>query len=572
MIRYHIEGIKYWHGQLMIKGWAIGEEGQEVSIRLTEKGRDLDISLVRRERPDLAGLYQAEGGAGITWGFCITAFPEESEILGLFLCGLTQQIVVKIHLERLLNGLPTEQCWEEQGMSGFGRKIKKTVKRVLLSEKEQDGETLLSVTGVLSQGKRERLKELKRKADMLSGPLFSIVVPVYRPERRHLEEMLESVLGQVYENWELCIAEASMDGGSTLAVIRPYEEKDSRIRIKTVSNQGISGNTNVAFAMAKGEFVVMLDHDDLLEPDALYQAAKWLERQPDLDFIYTDSDLTDEYGMEFHSPLYKEDWSEETMYSANYINHLSIIRRSVLEQAGGWRTELDGAQDWDLFFRVSETACKIASIPKVLYHWRTAASSTANSMDTKPYARKAQLLAVQGHLERTGRKGQVIFDEDTGSFRVRWKETPSYRILHYGERIEAKEGQDLDQVLIFHPPGILISAQAAGELAAFAAQPDVAFVVPKLLFKDGTIKSIGIGEHYKGKAPHVSDCYGSADWYRNPKKVEPDCVAVSIKHLMLFWSDGKPVLPENMREYSERAGEKGFRNVMTPFAEAVTEE
>ena len=146
---------------------------------------------------------------------------------------------------------------------------------------------------------------------------------------------------------------------------------------------------------AKGEFIAMLDHDDLLDPDALYETVRALNNDKSLDFIYSDSDLTDSDTMRFYNPLYKPDWSLHTMYSANYITHFSVIRTSIIKKAGGWNPAMDGAQDWDLFLRVSEITDKIYHIPQILYHWRVAESSTARDIGTKPYALDAQIRAIQ---------------------------------------------------------------------------------------------------------------------------------------------------------------------------------
>ena len=162
----------------------------------------------------------------------------------------------------------------------------------------------------------------------------------------------------------------------------------------------------------------MLDHDDLLDPDALYETVRALNNDKSLDFIYSDSDLTDSDTMRFYNPLYKPDWSLHTMYSANYITHFSVIRTSIIKKAGGWNPAMDGAQDWDLFLRVSEITDKIYHIPQILYHWRVAESSTARDIGTKPYALDAQIRAIQSHLDRTGRNGRAYF-EDRVSYLIR---------------------------------------------------------------------------------------------------------------------------------------------------------
>lgn len=172
--------------------------------------------------------------------------------------------------------------------------------------------------------------------------------------------------------------------------------------------------------MARGQWIAMVDHDDLLEPDALAEAVRLLKDKPKAGFIYTDSDLTDMDGIKFYNTLLKPDWSPETLYSANYITHFSMIRKDIIEAADGFDPQMDGAQDWDIFFKAAERAEEICHIPKVLYHWRVAKTSTARSVETKPYALDAQLRAINAHFRRMGYEAQAFFqDRDRYLIRVK---------------------------------------------------------------------------------------------------------------------------------------------------------
>ena len=265
---------------------------------------------------------------------------------------------------------------------------------------------------------------------------ISIVVPAYQTPERFLREMIESVIAQTYGNWELCIADASpvIETGkkndvkdkerqtALTAVIREYQDKDDRIRYEILSeNEGISGNTNEAIKMASGDFVGFLDHDDLLEPDALYEVMSKIAADEQTDVIYTDEDKVNKKATKHLIPNMKPDFNPDLLRSNNYICHFLVVRRSIIEQIGGFRKEFDGAQDYDFIFRCVEKARKIAHVHHVLYHWRTHSGSTSDNPDSKLYAFEAGKRAVESHLERAGVKAQVEHADDLGYYRVRYE-------------------------------------------------------------------------------------------------------------------------------------------------------
>jgi len=252
-------------------------------------------------------------------------------------------------------------------------------------------------------------------------PLLSIVVPVYRVKRQYLEECIRSVLAQTYEDWELCIADGCPEAKDNRAFLTRIASEDSRVKLTLLDeNRGISGNSNAALATATGEFVVLLDHDDVLPPFALYDVVKYLSADRNLDVIYSDHDYIDETSRRLE-PLFKPDWSPELMLSANYITHLTVIRRGLFEQVGGFDTSVDSAQDWDFFFRVVRTTQRIAHIPKVLYHWRKHVSSTALNAVMHPSTIQAQLHSIQRHLKTLGWAAQPEMDKDY-RVHIRWLE------------------------------------------------------------------------------------------------------------------------------------------------------
>lgn len=268
---------------------------------------------------------------------------------------------------------------------------------------------------------REEL-EKQRKKKWNYGPKISIIVPAYKTPEAFQRQLMDSLLAQTYANWELCIANASPEDASMEYVLKEYAKKDSRILWKKLEeNKGIAENTNEAFAMATGEFAGLLDHDDLLAPNALYEVAKALETEPDIDVLYTDEDkVRGDEVLEHFQPHLKPDFNIDLLRSNNYICHFFVVRKSLLEKTGGFRREYDGAQDYDFIFRCTQAAGKIHHIPEILYHWRTHQSSTADNPESKLYAFEAGKRAIEENLRQNGLIGEVSHTKDYGFYRVKY--------------------------------------------------------------------------------------------------------------------------------------------------------
>lgn len=254
-----------------------------------------------------------------------------------------------------------------------------------------------------------------------SACVFSIAVPVFRTPAKFLCEMIESVRSQSFPFWELCLANADPEDREVAEILERYCREDRRIRVKNLKeNKGISENTNAALAMARGEFVGLLDHDDLLAPDALYEMAARLEKDGGIDVFYTDEDkVTTDLSEHFQSHL-KPDFNLDLLRSNNYICHFFVVRREIAERIGGFRPEFNGAQDYDFIFRCTEEAEKIVHIPRILYHWRVHSASTADNPASKMYAYEAGKRAIEGNLERSGVRGVVSLRQDYGFYDVHY--------------------------------------------------------------------------------------------------------------------------------------------------------
>lgn len=259
-------------------------------------------------------------------------------------------------------------------------------------------------------------------------PQISILLPVYKIDRKMFQHTIESVLAQSYQNWQLCIAFAYPEDQKLSDYIDSITSSHERISTTVIEqNEGISANSNASLKLATGEFIALLDHDDVLAPSALFEIVKFLNENPDHDFLYSDKDCIDETGSQRLNALFKPEWSPEMMYSVNYLTHFNVIRRSIVEQIGGFRSETDGAQDWDLFLRVSQVTDKITRVPGVSYHWRIHLGSTSTGIEAKPYAVAAQLKTVQDHIIAQGLSATVELNNDSG-FRIVWDEKPQTTI------------------------------------------------------------------------------------------------------------------------------------------------
>lgn len=263
-------------------------------------------------------------------------------------------------------------------------------------------------------------RQRKEKFDYM--PLISILVPVYNTPESFLKQMIQSVRAQTYGNWELCIANANPGNKEVGDILRIASEKDKRIRVTDVpENEGIAQNTNAALKIASGEYVGLLDHDDLLTKDALYEVVKALNQQEKPEMLYSDEDKVTTDLTEHFQPYMKPDFNLDLLRSNNYICHFFVAKKSLIEDVGAFRGEFNGAQDYDLILRCSEKAAGIAHIPRILYHWRVHKASTADNPASKMYAFDAGKSAIEDHLKRCGQDGEVSHAKDLGYYRVKYE-------------------------------------------------------------------------------------------------------------------------------------------------------
>ena len=263
-------------------------------------------------------------------------------------------------------------------------------------------------------------------------PTFSIVVPLYKTPEKYLKALVNSVKNQTYADWTLYLSDGSGMNSPLTGLLTELEKSDSRIHILRNEQQlRIAQNTNVALAAADGDFIVFADHDDLLTRDALYECVVALNKNRDIEFIYTDEDKISSNGKQYFLPHFKSDFNIDLLRSMNYFCHLCVVKKELLEKVGYLNPDFDGAQDYDFVLRCVEKTNQIYHIPKILYHWRTDSNSTSTNPESKKYAFEAGRRAIETHCKRQGYNVEVTDGKYPGIYRVKyfWKESPLISII-----------------------------------------------------------------------------------------------------------------------------------------------
>jgi GT2 family glycosyltransferase len=362
-----------------------------------------------------------------------------------------------------------------------------------------------------------KLEEMRRESRaFVAQPLISIITPVFNTRVDWLRRAIDSVLAQVYENWELLLIDDASTERSTTDFLSQVQQRDSRIRVhRREKNGGISAASNDGLTQARGDWIGLLDHDDLLEPDALFQTAKLLQTNHDVDLVYSDEDKLTEEG--FASPMLKPDWSPDFFLSYNYVCHFTTFRRALAQELGGFRAEFDGSQDYDLFLRMFEKSQRIAHVPRVLYHWRRTDQSVADNIRRKPGALEAGRRAIEGHFARTGARARVTVDWRTHAYCVRreLEDTKKISIVTgaRGERLKQKTNYpNFEMVVVdpsiaynpivqqMHSPWILfldedvepMDGDWLSIMAEHVQRPEVGAVGARLICDDETIEHAGV--------------------------------------------------------------------------------
>lgn len=406
LIEYHIDREEILYDTMLeIQGWVMDQRGEAEVKLLNMDGSPVPCRLSRGRRPDVVERRNLDSDYKTREiGFRISASAEEikGKKAVLKFSGTSAEKSYEIDIQKLRR--------EKKPEGLFGR-FKKNEKGSRDDYEEWRKSRSLS-----------RFEGWKQKRAVFSyAPVISIVIPLYNTPLPYLDELLKSIQGQTYRKWQLCLADGSTDDKVRFHLKKHYG-REKRISYKKLrENKGISQNTNEAISLARGEFLMLCDHDDTLEPDALYEIVKALNENPEADAVYTDEDKVSMDGRHYFDPHFKSDFNLFRFRENNYICHIFAVQKSVAEKAGLFRPEFDGAQDYDFIFRCCEKAREIVHIPKALYHWRCHMESTAADPSSKAYAYEAGKRAVEEHYKRQGIPAEVEMTERPGWYRSRVK-------------------------------------------------------------------------------------------------------------------------------------------------------
>ena len=397
-MHFYVDDVFYRDGKLNVIGVLFSDASEEkprLTVRV--KGREVPFELTWGRRPDV--------------GYAFFHDPERSEC-GIFLvipAGASD--ILKITGQEFLDGKVIDEKTFTLGAPIL--RARNAAKKTLTFAKDK----LRIVYNLVRpfrhehaytmwfQNMRTAPKEIEeeRREELPGGPFFSILTPVYRTPVRYLTEMISSVLNQSYRNFELILVNADPADKDAAKVLRMFEEADPRVVVAELTeNKGIAGNTNAALSLAKGDYVAMLDHDDTLEYDALYEYAKKILEAPETDLLYCDEDKMKEETDYYFYPNFKPDLDPDMLFSNNYICHFLCVRKSLALYVGGWNDAYNGAQDFDFILKCTEQTGHVAHIPKVLYHWRSYRASTSRNMGNKDYAIDAGARAINASYRRRG--------------------------------------------------------------------------------------------------------------------------------------------------------------------------
>lgn len=401
LVEYHLDRVEILYDTMLeIQGWVVDQRGSvEVTVH-QEDASLLDCRISRGRRPDVVERRNLdEEYKTQEIGFRISAALPEikgGEII-LHFCGDSVTKTYTIDIEELR---------KQNKPKGF-------LSRLFGKESVAEG----GYEAWLARHKVDKrtLRRQKHSA-FAQKPLISIVIPLYCTSLPYLKELLESVRRQSYENWQLCLADGSPDDKAKEFIEKHYGREKRIVYRKLEENGGISANTNEAVALAAGEYLMLCDHDDTLEPDALYEIVKAIN-DTSADVLYTDEDKVSMDGRHYFDPNFKPDFNLFRLRENNYICHIFVVKKSLTDETGLLRSEFDGAQDFDFILRCCEKAQKIMHIPKVLYHWRCHMDSTAADPSSKAYAYEAGRKAVREHYQRLGIDAKVEMTERPGWYR-----------------------------------------------------------------------------------------------------------------------------------------------------------
>lgn len=406
-------------------------------------------------------------------------------------------------------------------------------------------------------------------------PLVSILMPTFESDIGFLRSAIESVHSQIYENWELVVADDNSKNPAVRRTLNEFAAHDGRIRLAAEDvHGGISAALNRALALARGDWIALLDHDDLLEPDALFRVIESLTEDDAVDLFYSDEDKISDGA--FVAPLFKPDWSPDLFLSHDYLGHLVVARRELF--AIGFRSEFDGAQDYELLLRVSEQTHRFRHLPRILYHWRRTPQSTAHNIRRKPGALEAGRRALGEHMRRVGQKGRVTVDWETHAYRFR--RTPaSGEISVVGPGDDWRSGTG--EFVLFLDEGLTVSPENWSDLLLeYLADERVGAVDGRIISAEGLVESAGyvLAEDqtflpaFSGWQQYDKGANRLLQVPRNCSALNPACFLTRRELLHKFGQELKPQSPCSVFDFFLQLRDAGWRLVSIPYVEMRREQ
>ena len=382
---------------LKVRGWVAWKEPAVIRV-YDENGKRIPCEIQRNNRVDVAEMFR-ETQIDPKCGFYLELSDVKTKVVYLVFRATDTKAVYPVNMQRSMilarkAGRLLKKGRRYMASHGVKALLVKTAGKIAGLRKAPVSYDKWLPKHLPTAAQLARQREM----EFAVHPKISIVVPLYRTPKPYLAQLIQSVKDQTYTNWEICLSDGSGGDSPLKETLQRYQKEDERIRV--VFHQEslkIAENTNAAIEAATGEWIAFADHDDVLTPDALFCCVKELNEQPQTEIIYSDEDKMSMDGNKFFQPHFKPDYNPDLLCTVNYICHLLVVKRSVIERAGMMRPEYDGAQDYDFIFRCVETSQNIRHIPRILYHWRSHESSTSENPESKLYAFEAGARAVQAH-------------------------------------------------------------------------------------------------------------------------------------------------------------------------------
>ena len=430
-MEYCFDSIFVKNGKIFATGWAVSSVAEnEIEITVTdEKKEPVDAIVTWAARPDVGLAKYGDPKAGHVGIFLEIPSRGQHLVTVHFKEKDAQGSVISEQSLPLNPALIAARKFLKESKAQYVNTKKSLVwlKKKLTRNEYADYDTWLHIMRVSRQ-------ELfaQRKTKFSYAPKFSVVVPLYHTPAKFLKDLVRSMMYQSYANWELCLVNASPEDVHLTSLLENWAMRDKRIRvIRLEKNLGIAQNTNAGIEASTGEFIAFLDHDDFLEPDALFCYVDALNKDKTIDVFYSDEDKTDEYAAHYFYPHFKSDFNIDLLHANNYMCHFLAVRKSLVDTVGGLNEKFDGAQDYDFVLRLTENTKKIYHCPRILYHWRCSNQSTAASQGNKMYAIHAGKAALNAHYKRIGWNARAQEGAVDGWYQTKFtlKEEPLVSIL-----------------------------------------------------------------------------------------------------------------------------------------------